>query len=90
LSIRGNVRIGAAQADQLQRRAIADGELLIWTVYERPRDFPQSYIARPHTTLKTRGPLPEYLEGVRALLPQGLACLDRLAGDEAPILETWI
>lgn len=71
-------------------------ELLIWTVYDHPRDYPAEWIARcwtirdgqpaPTTDIR-RGPT---LDAVRALLPPGLFRLDRQPGDEPQIVETWL
>jgi len=84
------------QAQALQNSEAASGrELLLWTIYERPRDFPRHYVARPHRTMRDPGPLDVYLladslEGIRAQLPNGLHCLTRADGDEPQILETWL
>jgi hypothetical protein len=69
--------------------------LLIWTVYERPLDFPDRYVARAHLTEPGQTkPLPFHLEawtleGLRRQLPAGLYCQPRLEGDEPQIVECW-
>jgi hypothetical protein len=88
------VKITKGIAQELQRDAAAQGDLLIWVVYMRPLDFPESVIARPHSS-KVAKPLDAYLQadtltGVRLQLPAGLSRLARFEADESQIVETWI
>lgn len=72
--------------------------LSMWTVYERPRDYPQGYIARRFEI--TGGPEPrpttdvvvgESLDVIRGYMElHGLYCLPRQEGDEPQIVENWI
>jgi hypothetical protein len=96
------VRIDARKAQRIQNGAPAINDLLIWTVYARPADFPNSFICRPTSTLTRKvnaewAPyvLPVYLEAdsldaLRLMLPHGLICMARSADDEPQILESWI
>lgn len=70
--------------------------LNLWTVYERPRDYPHGYIARRYEVhaggaqvrsndVRT-GPT---LQSVRQQLPPGLYCQPRHPGDDPVIVETW-
>ena len=79
-------------------RAIERGELPMITIYERPDEFPDEYVARLWLTrrgvaepgmtgLVLRSGL---LDDLRAMLPSGLHCLPREPGDEESIVETWI
>ena len=64
----------------------------IWTVYERPLDYPQGYIARRwlndvSTTDVVTG---ASLDEVRDKLPPGLHLIPRHPKDDACIVETWL
>jgi hypothetical protein len=67
----------------------------IWTVYERPKDYPQGYVARrfvikanlPISTEETMFGLTP--DDVRAQLPKGLIRIERDPEDEPQIVETW-
>ncbi len=81
-------------AQRLQNHAFACGDVLVWTIYERPADFPDHYIARPFS-IRSGGPLNQYLladdlSAIRHLLPAGLVRYDRHAKDHAEIVETWL
>jgi hypothetical protein len=88
--------LSAERAQYIQDWVLELGALLIWTVYERPRDFPDHYIARPfYCSLGHTTPLPAHLqaaslESLRMLLPVGLTLLARSPGDDPSIVETWI
>jgi hypothetical protein len=76
-----------AQAD-----AQAKGVLNLWTIYDRPRDFPDSYVARRFefdmpTTDVLKGTLPRLRQAFRRC---GLVCLTRQAGEDPVIVETWL
>jgi hypothetical protein len=70
--------------------------LKIWTVYERPRDYPQDYVARlwlsgpagPRATASAfrSATLKQLRQHLKTL---GLTRLNRHAGDDPAILETW-
>jgi hypothetical protein len=72
------------------------GELHIWTVYERPRDYPNSFVARLHIVSEGKtGPtdtviIGPTLESVRKQIPQGLVRMDRFPMDEPQIVEVWL
>lgn len=77
---------------------MADDALSIWTVYDHPRDFPNSFIARRFELGPDGEPfatpdivLAETLEKVRRpLIDAGLSRLDRNALDDPAIVETWL
>lgn len=62
------------------------------TVYERPADFPESFVARvydldqwtPYAMVKTS------LEAIRKEIPNRFYRLERMVGDDPAILEVWI
>jgi hypothetical protein len=89
------VRLSKASAIVLNGEAHERGEVIMWTIYERPADFPEFFIARPHVVRRgTHSALLAYLQhttldGVRKLLPDGLYCLGRSPDDEPQIVETW-
>jgi hypothetical protein len=71
--------------------------MLIWTVYEKPSDFPELFVARPFIIGNgTARPMTLCLTGktlaeVRAFLePYGLTCIPRQEGDDPRIVETWL
>ena len=78
------------------RRAIERGELPMITIYERPDEFPDEYVAQ--LWLMRRGaPVmtgmvlrAASLDALREMLPPGLHCLPREPGDEEAIVETWL
>lgn len=68
----------------------------MWTVYQRPRDYPAQFVARlwkigPGTFQSTDEILlAETLAEIRAMLPPGLMCLQRLTDDDPCIVEVWL
>lgn len=83
--------------DKAHQQAVAQGWLVLWTVYEKPTDYPNDFIARMHvvTSSGTSGPTTAHvkaktLEQIRTKLPPGLTRLNRSPGDEPQIVETWI
>jgi hypothetical protein len=71
------------------------GLLPIWTVYDRPTDFPTGHIARCHTVGKgggvtdftLDGPLDELQDAFRLA---GLTRITRHEDDEPHIVEVWL
>ena len=79
-----------------QHRAQHDNVLNIWTVYDHPKDFPHSFVAR---RFEVRGPFPVVtddivqgeLEIIRESFRQaGLVKLMRNDDDDPKIVESWI
>lgn len=72
--------------------------LPMWTVYDRPEDFPELIVARLWRTLPEPAPtntlftVPAgHAHIVRDILAEaGFVKLDRQPGDDPVILETWI
>jgi hypothetical protein len=77
---------------------IPDAMLIVWVVYERPRDFPDSFVVRRQAVMGKGKPIlidttvhiAATLSKARKLLPNGLIRLDRMDGDEPQIVETWV
>ena len=68
----------------------------IWTVYRFPADYPDQYVAR-RFAIDSGRPLATddivkatTLDGVREQLPPGLFRMGRQAGDDYPIVESWL
>ena len=73
--------------------AARQGALNLWTIYDRPKDYPHGIIARRH--LMPGGPtecmLVAPLEDLREIFgAAGLVCVARSDNDDVKILETWI
>lgn len=67
--------------------------LLIWTVYDHPRDWPDWYVARLFVNDRMRGNmlLNRDLQQLRdELAMRGLTPLNRSPTDDPVILETWL
>lgn len=74
--------------------------LTVWTIYDHPRDFPDSFVVRKWQVFGDRMhpvPMPdgqaslhESLEAARESLPRGLTCIPRSDEDDLTIHETWI
>jgi hypothetical protein len=71
----------------------------MFTIYERPLDFPDCYVVREFHILRGNPePVPTNhlsfagtLAGARKLVPPSAGiCMARSAGDEAQIVETWL
>lgn len=85
----------------VHRDAHERGVLAMWTIYHRPTDHPESYVARVHEvdkgkTYATRNYIETRatelgLEILRAVfLDAGLTCIARSPQDEPQIVETWL
>lgn len=70
-------------------------QLETWCVYDRPRDFPNSAVARRFvgespTPYAIVGPSVEAVRAALAALRPGLVCLARSPGDDPCIVEVWL
>lgn len=80
-----------ANADALKRGALA-----IWTIYNRPLDHPDGFIARLHEVAKGKnGPTDKTVAGDlhlirRVLYRAGLTRMPRSPDDEPQIVESWL
>ena len=83
----------AEQASAAQINATSGGDLLMWTIYKSPSDYPGKFIARPYSV--RRNALFRYhlaagdIDRLRHMLPPGLVRFDRHPEDEEQIVETW-
>ncbi len=70
-------------------------QLSLWTVYERPTDFPEKFVARrwivaPQPLATDDAIFADDLEGLRKMIPAGLIQIPRQLGDDPVIVETWV
>jgi len=67
-----------------------------WTVYDHPRDHPDSYVARRWLTSEGQVIatsdmfVADTIEELRSLLPPGLVCMPRMPMDDPVIVECWL
>jgi hypothetical protein len=91
-----NPEIEAFDVLMAQAEAAKRGGLAIWTVYDRPKDHPDGFIARMHVieqgaSRPTDKTLKGELEDIRQVLwKAGLMKLSRQEGDEPQIVESWV
>ena len=67
--------------------------LSLWTIYDHPSDYPDSYVARRFELdqLTPGVVVSSDLEELRAhFIPMGLTCLTRSPEDAPQIVETWL
>jgi hypothetical protein len=82
-----------------QHDAQKRGVVSMWTIYRRPRDYPEGYIARAHeagkggsvpTDMTIRGDS-DSLQMLRTVFAEaGLTCLTRSPQDDPNIVEVWL
>ena len=86
----------AAEILMANAEAMKRGMLPLWTVYEKPLDHPQGFVARRFESGKgfhgpTMDTVTGELEDIRAIFRlAGLIKLDRDVEDEPQIVETWV
>lgn len=75
-----------------RKESYANAQLDMWTVYDRPKDFPHGYVARRFVFDKpTDDLISGSLESLRtAFMRAGFNCLTRAESDEPQIVETWL
>ena len=81
----------------IQAEAAKRGVRTIWTVYEKPRDYPTGWIARMHevvgAVVKPTGYVIKAveLEPIREKLARaGLVCIPHQEDDDWEIVKSWI
>jgi hypothetical protein len=90
-----SVPIGRSGITKLHIKAMQERDLLTWTIYDHPLDFPDSYVVRPFSS-KLACPLTVHfahaqLDVVRGALERlGLTRLARSESDPPSVIETWI
>lgn len=79
----------------LNSQQSAADNLVMWTIFDHPRDYPAGFIARKFIVSNGKvHPTEEALQGetlesVQQQLPPGLFCLGRSPGDDSKIVESW-
>lgn len=69
--------------------------LYLWTIYEKPRDYPDRWVVR-RFSITTAGAvsdevqLADSLDEARELIPPTRYNLGRTPNDEPQIVETWV
>jgi len=72
------------------------GGLEMWIVYDRPLDYPESFVARKTVvgvsavTISHEMFTADTLDELRALLPPGLYRIHRFEQDDPKIVEVWL
>ena len=72
------------------------GGLEMWIVYDRPPDYPESFVARKTVTgvsivtMTDEMFTADTLDELRALLPPGLYRIHRFEQDDPKIVEVWL
>jgi hypothetical protein len=85
------LKVVMAQADAIKR-----GALTLWTIYDKPADYPDGFIARRFEVgggqpVATSDTLTGELEALRQTFwKAGLMKLSRQEDDEPQIVETWV
>lgn len=88
---------GRTSEEEAGEEALQITTLNLWTVYEKPRDYPEGYVAR-RSEIRPYGDVVQTsevlkgssLEAVRAQLPPGLYRLPRRSEDDPVIVEVWL
>ena len=67
----------------------------MWVIYDKPKDFPDKYVARKWIVDEKPVPTGEVLTGntlneIRTKLPRDLYKVNRSPWDDACIVETWV
>ena len=86
---------------ETERAGKAEDVLTMWTVFNRPADFPDSFVVRPFDIVRgLLEPVPraecylahslEEARAVVARLAPGSYCLARSPGDAPTVVETWL
>lgn len=70
-------------------------QLELWTIYNKPKDFPDHYVARKFLIDKEPIPTMDYftantLNEIRLMIPPGLVMMMRDPNDHPNVVETWI
>jgi hypothetical protein len=68
-------------------------DLVIWTIYDHPRDFPNTFVARKFAGARATNDImvAARLDDIRNMLERmGLVCLGRQPDDDPKIVEMWL
>jgi hypothetical protein len=80
-----------------QRPIPDDVAMALWTIYERPTDYPSGYVLRANFAMKNGHSQPDIYawyatsaDALREILPPGKICIGRNDRDDPVILEVWV
>lgn len=87
-----SVELTTDQIGRLRFQSLKGRDIVFWTVYDNPTDFPGKFICRPHSI--SRGTFAHHMIGdtieeVRAKIPRGLIQMPRRLTDDPKIVEIW-
>jgi hypothetical protein len=94
--MQGDIMLTPETAVELQRQAIAQGRLALWTVTWNASDYPKQAAARPHLvgagkqSVVSAVLLADSLDELRNSLPPGLTRMERQPNDDPVIVEIWL
>jgi hypothetical protein len=78
----------------LLQAAYGRDDVVLWTCYKFPKDYPTKFVARPSLArrqLVFHGVvMADDIDGLRDMLPRGLTCLGKNPGDDKKIIEVWV
>lgn len=86
----------AKQIAEMHAASVERGNLSIWTVYDHPKDFPNSYVARRFEVGQDGAhPTNDIVQGDLTIIRKsfrqcGLVRFDRNETDEPQIMESWL
>jgi hypothetical protein len=81
---------------ETSKAARDEGILSIWTVYDHPKDYPDTFVARRHAAGQgTSGPTGDVVIGDIAMIREamqlnGFFRMPRAPADDLRIVETWM
>ena len=80
------------QVLRLERRKYEQRDIMFWTVYGDPTDFPGKFVCRPssikHGTFNHHL-IADSLDALRKKIPAGLIQMGRSKSDDPTIVEIW-
>lgn len=80
------------------RRPLPEGaRMMVWVIYQRPRDYPNGYVLRAQFAMRDGTVQPDVVawhaddpEKLRAIIPGECLRWPRCGQDDPAILETWL
>jgi hypothetical protein len=85
--------VAVIEITQAQTEAAQRGALTLWTIYDKPTDYPHGVIARRHEVPggPTNHMIIADLEFLRRVFHiAGLVCVARADEDDVKIVESWL
>jgi hypothetical protein len=89
--------ISSTRKSKMTRVPTSKGPLVLYTVYDHPKDFPDEYVIRrwdayTYTPIDKEQPFARALtlDDIHAALPPAVYNLGRLEEDDPVIIEVWV